>query len=138
MKEADALCTRVGILQAGLLTCVGSTRRLTEQLMRPYCLKIEVTKMPPTILERLIRFVVEKFVTCDLVGVDETHVSFELVIHAANWALVFKCIKDLKSSYPITGFSLGVATLEQVFDHAVGMSGNNSASVSSASAIDEL
>ena len=138
MKEADALCTRIGILQRGLLTCVGSTRRLKSQLVRPYFLKIQLPKMPPRKLENIIRFVVDRFEWCDLVGADETHVSFEMIIHAANWASVFRGIKELNSLYSINGFSLGVATLEQVFSHAVGMSGNNPGSVSSASGMDDI
>jgi len=117
MEEADALCSRVGIMVKGELRCIGSTQHLKNKYGGGYLLEIKCGKNLSNWdeLHQAILSIFEE----EKIKVEETFADRRTysVLQSAVTSLgeVFASLEKLKTSFSIEEYSFGQTTLEQVF-----------------------
>eukprot|EP00095_Tigriopus_kingsejongensis_P007732 maker-scaffold200_size264178-snap-gene-0.9 protein:Tk07732 transcript:maker-scaffold200_size264178-snap-gene-0.9-mRNA-1 annotation:"atp-binding cassette sub-family a member 5" len=122
MEEADALCTRVGIMVKGELRCLGSTQHLKNRYGSGYVLEVKLRHIGGpdssgdvawTELEDAIQSkfpgaeLQEKFADRRTHSIPQTAFS--------SLASAFRSLESLKNTHDIEEYSFGQTTLEQVF-----------------------
>ncbi|KAJ7372621.1 ATP-binding cassette sub- A member 5 [Desmophyllum pertusum] len=117
MEEADALCSRVGIMVKGQLKCLGSTQHLKSTYGSGYTLEIKLTQTTDnSMMEQLHSYVVEM-----LPGATRSEVFGGRVIYkvpregVGALSLIFNKLERGKEEIGIEEYSFSQSTLEQVF-----------------------
>jgi ABC-type multidrug transport system ATPase subunit len=114
MEEAEALCSRIGILVNGQLQCLGTTSHLKNKHGLTYQVdlicKAEQEKIKPSVN---VRFGAES-----VNWLEELNGKFRFEIKKKNslpCAEIFEFMEELQDQYAINEFSVGESTLDQVF-----------------------
>jgi len=117
MEEADALCSRVGIMVKGELRCLGSTQHLKNKYGAGYQLEVKWSgariNSDWTGLESVLlkifpgAQVLESFSDRRTYSVEQEAVQ--------SLASAFQHLEQCKSDFNIEDYSLSQTTLEQVF-----------------------
>ncbi|XP_035731949.1 ABC transporter A family member 1-like isoform X2 [Vespa mandarinia] len=123
MEEADALCSRVGIMVKGELRCVGSTQHLKNLYGAGYTLEMKLLggDCTPTTpsgdrLSALKEFVAGLFPDATLEESFADRLVFAVPQHAVNsLAECFMQLEKAKQELDIEEYSFSQTTLEQVF-----------------------
>ncbi|RZF33664.1 hypothetical protein LSTR_LSTR007042 [Laodelphax striatellus] len=122
MEEADALCSRVGIMISGRLMCIGSTQRLKNLYGAGYSLEIKLKGGEHIILSLLERqdmmkkFVLDLFSQAALEECFEERMIFSVPqAGVSSLADCFKKLEEAKRDLDIEEYSFSQTTLEQVF-----------------------
>ncbi|XP_078349015.1 cholesterol transporter ABCA5-like isoform X2 [Oculina patagonica] len=122
MEEADALCSRVGIMVKGQLKCLGSTQHLKSTYGSGYTLEIKLTQTQTPesstedSMERLHSYVVEL-----LPGATRSEMFGGRVIYkvpregVGALSVIFNKLERGKEEIGIEEYSFSQSTLEQVF-----------------------
>jgi len=112
MEECEALCTRIGIMVSGKMSCLGSTQHIKGRFGAEYQIEIRcisqegVTKVHKLLAEALPSVVV-----------DETHGGFIRLKSSGSIDLgeAFHLIESNKEACQVLDYSISQATLEQIF-----------------------
>ncbi|XP_050432298.1 phospholipid-transporting ATPase ABCA3-like [Adelges cooleyi] len=114
MEEADALCSKVGIMVKGQLRCLGSTQYLKNLYGAGYTLEIRLK--PHGDVDDVKHFVMSSFPN----AVPEEEFADRLVFGVPqstveSLAHCFLCLENAKNTYDIQEYSFSQTTLEQVY-----------------------
>ena len=112
-QEADALCTRIGILVKGRLECIGTAMQLKRKFGDGYRLEI---KCPPVRATELKDFVSKRF-SGELMEEHAGTMQFRVEQTGLSLATVFATLEQARTDYEVEEYSFSETTLEQVFLH---------------------
>lgn len=112
MEEADALCSKIGIIVNGNLKCFGSVPFLKNKFGGGYLIQIHSTIEDTNNIEKWIN---EAFSEIKIVNILGGFISFEVPVKNNKLSKLFKLLQDNKEKYKIDDFSVSQTTLEQVF-----------------------
>ncbi|CAG9831938.1 unnamed protein product [Diabrotica balteata] len=120
MEEADALCSRIGIMVKGELRCLGSTQHLKNLYGAGYTLEIKLTSEGAGDTEEKFRalknFVFGLFPNAVLQDTFGDRLIFSIPQDSVrSLARCFKSLENAKRSLNIEEYSFSQTTLEQVF-----------------------
>ncbi|XP_065332523.1 phospholipid-transporting ATPase ABCA1-like [Cloeon dipterum] len=125
MDECEALCSRLAIMVAGKLVCLGPISHLKSKFGQGYSLVVKVKNASlanesesvkgTQILD--LKFEIEtKFSPCELVDEHQTFICYRIMGSDRKWSELFKAIESIKNSHSIMeDYTLSETTLEQVF-----------------------
>ncbi|GAB5372764.1 hypothetical protein AAMO2058_001692700, partial [Amorphochlora amoebiformis] len=115
MEEADALCTRMGILVNGSLQCIGSSQHLKSRFGTGYHMEIQTAESEGAI-ERVKEFILHQICSDAIIlKAFGGKLRFELPKIGVSLSQVFAAIELKKKELRIRDYSLSQTTLEQVF-----------------------
>ncbi|XP_022092654.1 ATP-binding cassette sub-family A member 5-like isoform X2 [Acanthaster planci] len=132
MEEADAVCSRVGIMVSGRLMCLGTTQHLKSKYGGGYLLEAKLnpgqayysmdhaTDEADRLLERLGTALHDKiqevFPSAELLESFGERVTYKIPSQdVQSLATVFAALEEGKETLQIEEYSFSQATLEQVF-----------------------
>lgn len=121
MEEADALCSRVGIMVKGELKCIGPTQHLKNLYGAGYTLEMKLKDLSSvkTVSERhqgVIAYVKNLFNDSKLVESFSDRLVFEIPQKdVSSVAQCFRNLEKAKRDLNIVEYSFSQTTLEQVF-----------------------
>ncbi|XVE75594.1 hypothetical protein DITRI_Ditri12bG0105900 [Diplodiscus trichospermus] len=138
MNEAQALCTRIGIMVGGRLRCIGSPQHLKTRFGNHLELEVKPTEVSSADLENLCRIIQEWLfdipshprsllddlevciggidsITSENASVAEISLSKEMIVIVGRWLGNEERIKTLISSRPISDGLFGEQLSEQLF-----------------------
>ncbi|XP_022766658.1 ABC transporter A family member 1 isoform X6 [Durio zibethinus] len=137
MNEAQALCTRIGIMVGGMLRCIGSPQHLKTRFGNHLELEVKPTEVSSADLENLCRIIQERLfdipshprsllddlevciggidsITSENASVAEISLSKEMIIVVGRWLGNEERIKTLISSRPVSDGLFGEQLSEQL------------------------
>jgi len=112
MEEADALCTRIGIMVSGNLRCLGSSQHLKDKYGSTYSLSFKTSESN---VSNLSEFVKKNFPNAKLISEFSSTQNYEIPMAGIQLPQVFNIIEENKKSLEISDYSFSQTTLEQVF-----------------------
>jgi len=116
MEEADALCTRVGIMVKGELRCLGSTQHLKNKFGAGYMLEIKWKTIVPSDWDSLDAKVSEIFPGAENLESFSDRRSWSILQSSvSSLASAFQQLEKCKAQFDIEDYSFSQTTLEQVF-----------------------
>jgi len=126
MEECEALCTRIGIMTAGRLRCIGSNQHLKSKFGAEY--QIEIRCSTAVLLDSCMAEIKSRGVLPEGTIEDERHEGFTRLRTVTathtnasappvpfDLAQIFSFIEENKSRLGIVSYSVSQATLEQIF-----------------------
>jgi ABC-type multidrug transport system ATPase subunit len=132
MEEAEALCSRIGIMAQGALQCLGSSYELKKQFDRGYVLSINLNEALPRDFHPsgqddghpfhgVHRFVTTKLANgqAELVSAGNKTLKYNLAKSSTSIARVFQLMENNKANLGVREWGLSMTTLEEVFVSAV-------------------
>jgi ABC-type multidrug transport system ATPase subunit len=131
MEEAEALCTRIGIMARGELQCIGSAQHLKSKFGKGYALTINLvdTSVSATCDEELVQFVQNDLSDGHGVLLSSINKTRKFLIPKASSvhiSHIFKQMELNKSRLGVREWGLAMSTLEDVFIATVAKRGENS------------
>lgn len=111
MEEAEALCTRVGIMVKGQLRCIGSPQHLRNKYGSGYRLTINT---PVANSERVSKWVNERYTSRSQMAVGGV-LNFDIQQGSFEIHKIFQDIEEVKNELAIVDYCLSQTSLEQVF-----------------------
>ncbi|XP_071963813.1 cholesterol transporter ABCA5-like [Antedon mediterranea] len=128
MEEADAVCSRVGIMVAGQLECLGTTQHLKDKYGGGYLLEAKLNMSAfvreegdtTTLLENKLKAFIQHvrtfFPGAEVIECFSERVTIKVPQDEVNsLAKVFEIMQEGKSNFEIEEYSFSQSTLEQVF-----------------------
>ncbi|KAK9892600.1 hypothetical protein WA026_020981 [Henosepilachna vigintioctopunctata] len=121
MEECEALCTRVAIMVNGNFQCLGSTQHLKSKFAEGYSVTLKVRKPENSAgLEHADTTNIEEFMTQHFPNGDLREKHQELMTYfirdeSVTWSKLFAIMEMAKNLLDIEDYSVGQASLEQVF-----------------------
>ncbi|XP_037078455.1 phospholipid-transporting ATPase ABCA1-like [Pollicipes pollicipes] len=120
MEEADALCTRLGIMVRGSLRCLGSTQHLKNKYGGGYVLEMKLVSGPAADvadrLEKVQRLVSELFASAVVEENYGERLRYSIPQEDVDClSRGFGALQDAKARLGLEEYSLSQTTLEQVF-----------------------
>ena len=112
MDEAEALCTRVGIMVAGRLRCLGSVAHLKAVHGGGYTLEL---RAPPAAVGRIAAHLAAALPSATLAEEHAGRLTYALPRGAAPLADIFELCEEARTSLGVWDFSLRHSSLEQIF-----------------------
>jgi ABC-type multidrug transport system ATPase subunit len=124
MEEADALCTRVGIMVEGQLKALGSPQHLKEKIGREYelSLTLDPAKGPPDDPQRiaeLTSFMHQVFSDSFLLSYDGGVLTYGVPLASIRVGTAFAALEGNRHRLGLSDYSISQPTLEQVFARTV-------------------
>lgn len=124
MEEAEALCTRIGIMAKGELKCIGSAQHLKSKYGKGYTLTVNLNPSSNEILqqERLISFIKSHLSRDQAILLSSINRTQKFLLpreHASSVSEIFKQMELKKNQLEIREWGLSLSTLEDVFISAV-------------------
>ena len=115
MVDADKLCTHIGLIGKGILVRIGRIHLLRESVNFPYSLHVIIRQMPSFKVEEIINFICERIPECQHTDRDAALLKFQIAKDIMDWNKLFECLTKVEQSYSIEGFTVGDATLDDIF-----------------------
>lgn len=116
MEEADALCTRVGIMVKGELRCLGSTQHLKNKFGAGYMLEIKWKTRVVSDWDQLEEEIFKIFPGAESLESFSDRRSWTISQSAVtSLASAFQQLEKCKAQFDIEDYSFSQTTLEQVF-----------------------
>jgi ABC-type multidrug transport system ATPase subunit len=112
MEECEALCSRIGIMVGGKLSCLGTSQHLKYRFGNGY--QIDMRVNDKTNNESLLNQMSSFFEECKVLESHGTAIKFR-VDKSKSLGAIFKLLEDNKESLGIEAYSLSETDLEQVF-----------------------
>lgn len=112
MEECEALCTRIGIMTAGRLRCLGTVQHLKNRFGAGYCLDM---RLQPARIEDAVAFLQRQCPTAQLLNRTADRLSFSIPQQGLDLPALFAAVESNRSTLQIEDYSLSQTTLEQVF-----------------------
>lgn len=118
MEEADALCTKVGVMVKGTLRCLGSVQHLKNKYGIGYTLDIKIKRDSDdsyTNKDNVKNFILKNFPLAVIKEEFWEKITYSIPQCAASLAGIFKLLEEAKIPLNIEEYSFSQTTLEQVF-----------------------
>ena len=112
MEEADILCTRIGIVSKGALSCIGNQLYLKNRFGEGFHLSITVI---PSLIERAKSFVLKMFPNAVLESSYSGILSYQINRKDMNLGKLFEEMKKNKVECGIKEWGINQTSLEEVF-----------------------
>lgn len=114
MEEAEALCTRIGIMVKGQLACLGSAAHLKRKYGHGYQIYV---KAHPASIDAAKGFVMQFFPGCTVLEEHGQNLRFRVdrVGHAATIGGIFRLFESRPVEAGIQAYSVSETDLEQLF-----------------------
>eukprot|EP01027_Heterolobosea_sp_BB2_P015159 GEZU01021715.1.p1 GENE.GEZU01021715.1~~GEZU01021715.1.p1 ORF type:complete len:838 (+),score=194.35 GEZU01021715.1:69-2582(+) len=112
MEEADALCTRIGIMVNGSLRCLGSAQHLKNKYGGGYRLSMTTTDH---LADRALGWVTSTFSKAKVLTCIGGTMHFEIPQEDHSLAHMFRVVEANKRALGVIDYSISQTTLEQVF-----------------------
>ncbi|KAJ0099984.1 hypothetical protein Patl1_20485 [Pistacia atlantica] len=142
MNEAQALCTRIGIMVGGHLRCIGSPQHLKTRFGNYLELEVKPTEVSSMDLENFCRVIRQRLfdipshprsllddlevcivgpdsITSENASVAEISLSKEMIVTIGRWLGNEERTKTLISSTSVSGGSFGEQLTEQLIRHGM-------------------
>jgi ATP-binding cassette subfamily A (ABC1) protein 5 len=111
MEEADALCTKIAIMTAGGMRCIGSPQHLKNKFSTGYTLELK-SGLPDT--EEVDRFVKQQFPSATLLEQYDGFFKYS-VLDVPALSVVFGTLEQARGPLRIEDYSFSQPSLEQIF-----------------------
>eukprot|EP00980_Cylindrotheca_fusiformis_P001023 scaffold276_cov132-Cylindrotheca_fusiformis.AAC.18 len=134
MEEAEALCSRIGIMARGQFVAIGTVQHLKTKYLDGYTIDVSCTpNTPESLIDSLVKDICEKIVPGSKVS--ERHgrfLKFEVSkVSTIGLGATFHRLQELKEADGVVGtYSISQCSLEQVFIKLVTESENPQTSAS--------
>ncbi|XP_068941040.1 phospholipid-transporting ATPase ABCA3-like [Petaurus breviceps papuanus] len=116
MEECEALCTRLAIMVAGKLKCLGSPQYLKNKFGSGYTLVAKMrSDSVDSDMEQFKNFIKLTFPGRTLKHEHQGMVHYNIPSENLSWAKVFGILEKAKEVYKLEDYSISQITLEQVF-----------------------
>lgn len=136
MDEAEALCTRLGILIQGRMRCIGTSQHLKNKFGKGYEVSIHMKQNDLSEVTKVVRAFVSKHKSAILLERRENGVRFLIPAERNKQFAVsclFETLEDLNKIHRIDFYGVTQGSLEQIFlDFANAVNGTESISQDSA------
>ncbi|XP_065189363.1 ATP-binding cassette sub-family A member 9-like [Sycon ciliatum] len=120
MDEADALCSRVGIIVNGRLQCIGSTQHLKTKYGGHYQLELKLsTEQEGNLEERMEavrQYIKDLFSGMEVMEEFNERALYKIPLdELGHLSVAFSALEEAKEKFSVEEYSLSQASLEQVF-----------------------
>ncbi|KAK9892607.1 hypothetical protein WA026_020988 [Henosepilachna vigintioctopunctata] len=121
MEECEALCTRLAIMVNGNFQCLGSTQHLKSKFAEGYSVTIKVRKpdnsagLEHTDTTNIEQFMAQNFPAAELREKHQELLAYFIRDENVTWSKLFGILEMAKGHLGIEDYSVGQASLEQVF-----------------------
>lgn len=112
MEEAEAICTKIGIMVKGQLKALGSNQHLKNRFGEGYSLRVDAESVED--VQGVRDFVLKSFANSTVLEEYGRHLSYDVGVLESP-AAAFASIEKHKKKLRIANYSLSQTTLEQVF-----------------------
>jgi ABC-type multidrug transport system ATPase subunit len=112
MEECEALCSRIGIIGAGRLQCLGSSQHLKTRFGRGLQLDISTGEQD---VHQAREFILSAFPGAEELECYGGKLKFKVTEQKRSLADIFSIIEANKEKVLISEYSVGQTTLEQIF-----------------------
>jgi ABC-type multidrug transport system ATPase subunit len=112
MEEAEAICTKIGIMVKGQLKALGSNQHLKSRFGEGYSLRIDAETVDD--VPKIQEFIQSIFPKSSMLEEYGRHLSYDVGVLESP-ASAFASIEKSKKKLSIANYSLSQTTLEQVF-----------------------
>ena len=112
MEEADALCTRIGIMAKGRMRCLGSSVHLKQRHGRGFMIEMQTDAAAAA---AAIDFVRSAFPGAELTHNNLGHLSFNALQTSMKLSSAYSTIEARAADLGILRYNVLQPTLEQVF-----------------------
>jgi len=112
MEECEALCSRIGIMAAGELRCLGSVQHLKSRFGKGYHLEINTDESHEKAVEK---FVKDTFKGAELKESHANRLKYEVPQQDISLSDIFAAMEQAKVTLSITDYAVSQSTLEQIF-----------------------
>jgi len=112
MEECEALCSRIGIMAAGQLRCLGSVQHLKSRFGKGYHLEINTDESHEKAVED---FVQNTFKGAELKEVHAGRLKYEVPQQDISLSGIFAAMEEAKPRFQIKDYAVSQSTLEQIF-----------------------
>jgi ABC-type multidrug transport system ATPase subunit len=124
MEEAEALCSRIGIMARGELQCIGSAQHLKSKFGKGYTLTVNLLPCEDEGLQndQLMEFVVQTVCSGEGVLLSSINRTRKFLVPknaTSTISHIFKIMEMNKTRLGIREWGLSMSTLEDVFISAV-------------------
>lgn len=113
MEECEALCSRVGVMVAGSLVCLGSIQHIKSRFGSGYT--VELRCACAIAVEALHQFMSLSFPSSRLEEEHLTRVKYSIPVKDFTLSQVFSTLEREKDRLELEDYSVSQSTLEQVF-----------------------
>jgi ATP-binding cassette subfamily A (ABC1) protein 3 len=115
MEECEALCSRVGIMVAGGLKCLGSIQHLKGKYGKGYKLEVKLGEAYEHKQGEVDEFLKSKFPEASLEEEYPLLMKYELPKSGYTLGDVFKIMEEHQKALGIDDYSISQTSLEQIF-----------------------
>jgi len=112
MEECEALCSRIGIMAAGQLQCLGSVQHLKSRFGKGYHLEINTDEEHEKAVET---FVEQTFKGSELKESHAGRLKYEIPQQDISLSAIFSAMEENKPRLNISDYAVSQSTLEQIF-----------------------
>lgn len=112
MEECEALCTRIGIMTAGRLQCLGGQQHLKNKYGGGYTLEMRVGAGHDAIVEKEVP---RLFSAATLEANHAGKLRFKLPLESVSLACVFETMETHKEALGVLDYSASQPSLESIF-----------------------
>eukprot|EP00004_Rigifila_ramosa_P026391 TRINITY_DN818_c0_g1_i1.p1 TRINITY_DN818_c0_g1~~TRINITY_DN818_c0_g1_i1.p1 ORF type:complete len:1668 (-),score=437.00 TRINITY_DN818_c0_g1_i1:51-5054(-) len=112
MEECEALCTRIGIMVGGRLTCLGSGQHLKSRFGDGY--QMEISSAPEA-TDNVRRFLEQTFPGARMLEAHGGQVKYDVPKQALTLSGIFAKIEAERERLQIIDYAVCQTTLEQIF-----------------------
>ncbi|XP_045462802.1 phospholipid-transporting ATPase ABCA1-like isoform X2 [Harmonia axyridis] len=121
MEECEALCTRLTIMVNGNFQCLGSVQHLKSKFAEGYCVTLKIRKpenssgfehSDTTAIENFMK---QNFPASELREKHQELLTYYIKDRTITWSKLFGVLEQSKNHLDIEDYSVGQASLEQVF-----------------------
>jgi len=112
MEECEALCTRIGILVAGALKCVGTSQHLKTRYGRGFQIDISTAANDPEVARQ---FILDEFKGAEELECYGGKAKYKVEQAGLTLRQIFSTIEKNKEQAGISEYAVGQTTLEQIF-----------------------
>ncbi|KAK9828547.1 hypothetical protein WJX72_000707 [[Myrmecia] bisecta] len=113
MEECEALCTRIGIMTAGRLRCLGTVQHLKNRFGAGYLLEMRLKG--PELAADAVAFVQQHCPAAELTQQAGFRLSFTIPQHGFDLPALFGVIEGSRTVLGLDEYSISQTTLERVF-----------------------
>ncbi|KAL3284218.1 hypothetical protein HHI36_018381 [Cryptolaemus montrouzieri] len=121
MEECEALCTRIAIMVNGNFQCLGSTQHLKSKFAEGYSVTLKIRKpensrgLEHSDTSNIESFISTNFPNCELREKHQELLTYYIKDKNLTWSKLFGVLETAKGHLDIEDYSVGQASLEQVF-----------------------
>ncbi|XP_044750000.1 phospholipid-transporting ATPase ABCA1-like isoform X2 [Coccinella septempunctata] len=121
MEECEALCTRLVIMVNGNFQCLGSIQHLKSRFSEGFSVTLKIKKIKNSSgMEHRDTTPIENFMNhnfrgCELREKHQELLNYYIKDRDAKWSQLFGTLEKAKAELDIEDYSIGQASLEQVF-----------------------